>query len=539
VAKKQHKQDLGLPIPHKLVELILLGHAEDGRQLQDSPLLGDVWLAYADDPAKSHDLLITPHMECTAGQVAKHLRSSLNANSGRGVHAAAEIAYLHGIVVAKLNFEDVLRVVVPGTLWWHDKELDRRLANLIKTEEPANGATARPQEEPTRSQRPITRDSLRAGIVRLARVFARKTPDTDGETADFDVVERFLILSALILWARRLPRSKKAVTDESLELESSRAANKVVEGLLAVLQKIPLGSEPEAPPGIGTPRDPSEESSRKLIFSVSLNRRALPAIALSVPAVKADAARLLFKVNCEKIAWAVVDSGIDDHKAFESSGKSRIRRSFDFTRIRKILSFDQTPAANRNKVLAEITAETKLSDQAKENPDEVERILKELAEDAEDGHPHRWDLIEQFVSLENPPRPNSEHGTHVAGIIGAGPVPAQKEEASGMCPDIQLYDFRVLAKNMDDTEFAIIAALQYIRYVNELHSYITIHGANLSLSIPHNVRNFACGRTPLCKECERLVESGVVVVAAAGNRGYQSLRIMPPSVLRIRATPMG
>jgi hypothetical protein len=140
VAKKQHKQDLGLPIPHKLVELILLGHAEDGRQLQDSPLLGDVWLAYADDPAKSHDLLITPHMECTAGQVAKHLRSSLNANSGRGVHAAAEIAYLHGIVVAKLNFEDVLRVVVPGTLWWHDKELDRRLANLIKTEEPANGA---------------------------------------------------------------------------------------------------------------------------------------------------------------------------------------------------------------------------------------------------------------------------------------------------------------------------------------------------------------------------------------------------------------
>jgi hypothetical protein len=90
-----------------------------------------------------------------------------------------------------------------------------------------------------------------------------------------------------------------------------------------------------------------------------------------------------------------------------------------------------------------------------------------------------------------------------------------------LCRDIQLYDFRVLAKTTEDTEFAVIAALQYIRYVNERHSYITIHGANLSLSIPHNVRNYACGRTPVCNECQRLVESGVVVVAAAGNRGYQ------------------
>jgi len=36
------------------------------------------------------------------------------------------------------------------------------------------------------------------------------------------------------------------------------------------------------------------------------------------------------------------------------------------------------------------------------------------------------------------------------------------------------------------------------------------------------VRNFACGRTPICDECERLVASGVVVVAAAGNHGYKS-----------------
>jgi hypothetical protein len=94
--------------------------------------------------------------------------------------------------------------------------------------------------------------------------------------------------------------------------------------------------------------------------------------------------------------------------------------------------------------------------------------------------------------------------------------------ADGMCPDIQLYDFRVLGPTLQETEFAVIAALQFIRHLNERHSYPTVHGANLSLSIPHDVRNYACGRTPVCNECERLVNSGVVVVAAAGNRGYQN-----------------
>jgi hypothetical protein len=93
-----------------------------------------------------------------------------------------------------------------------------------------------------------------------------------------------------------------------------------------------------------------------------------------------------------------------------------------------------------------------------------------------------------------------------------------------MARDIQLYDFRVLATGTKDTEFAIIAALQFIRYINSRTDYMSIHGANLSLSIPHDVRNYACGRTPICLECERLVESGVVVVAAAGNLGYQSFQ---------------
>ena len=44
-----------------LVELVLLGPTNDRRQLQDSPVLGDVWVAYAVNPAAAIDLHITPH----------------------------------------------------------------------------------------------------------------------------------------------------------------------------------------------------------------------------------------------------------------------------------------------------------------------------------------------------------------------------------------------------------------------------------------------------------------------------------------------
>jgi serine protease AprX len=152
---------------------------------------------------------------------------------------------------------------------------------------------------------------------------------------------------------------------------------------------------------------------------------------------------------------------------------------------------------------------------------QVEHDLKMLAEDAERGRSIDWSVAEHFVKVPDAEKGKfiGNHGTHVAGIIGSS---GENNLPKGLCPDIQLYDFRVLANSPEATEFAIIAALQFIRYLNERNGWTLIHGANLSLSIPHDVRNYACGRTPVCNECERLVGSGVVVVAAAGNRGYQS-----------------
>ena len=63
-----------------------------------------------------------------------------------------------------------------------------------------------------------------------------------------------------------------------------------------------------------------DEEAHARIFQVSLNRRASTALETSVPAVKADAARTLFKVKCDKIVWAVLDAGIHEkHDAFITS----------------------------------------------------------------------------------------------------------------------------------------------------------------------------------------------------------------------------
>ena len=120
--------------------------------------------------------------------------------------------------------------------------------------------------------------------------------------------------------------------------------------------------------------------------------------------------------------------------------------------------------------------------------------------------------------------PEHEHGTHVAGILAGD---WRKEDARGpadhsirgVCPDIELYDLRVFDEHGNGDEFAILAALQFIRWLNGHASEPVIHGVNLSLSLDHEVGAFACGRTPVCEECERLIGAGTMVVAAAGNEG--------------------
>jgi hypothetical protein len=472
-----------------LVELVLLGPTNDRRQLQDSPVLGDVWIAYAMKPHDAIDLLITPHKTRPAGPVAGLISKQVDAlKLKRGKGQEAEVAYLQGLVAARLFFEELLRVVVPMTEWWLDPKIQDRLKDYTKG------------------------DRLREKIDAVVAWAKADGEDAQAKAADifadFTALDRYVSLAAVILWG---------ATQEDRSLGAGDALAKIEHGgpIVTLLGKVfnpILKKQPKKAP------EPQ-------VWQVSLNRKAMLALEKSVPSVKGDAARTLFNVKCDKIRWAVLDSGIDgSHPVFTGrDGKSRIIKAFDFSNIRQIVSLDNLEESTRESRLTELLAGHKGFRKAEANKD-----LLRLAEDADNDRPINWELVEKFITIDPATtKPKSGHGTHVAGIIGAysardtpkGPV--SQSYYDGMCPDIKFYDFRVLAKSLQDTEFAIIAALQYLRYLNDRHTYLTIHGANMSLSIPHDVRNFACGRTPICNESERLVESGVVVVAAAGNLGYQ------------------
>jgi len=476
-----------------LVELVLLGPTNDRRQLQDSPVLGDVWIEYAMKPHDAIDLLITPHKTRPAGKVAAQCSREINRlKLPRKPEQAAEVAYLQGLVAARLFFEELLRVVVPVTQWWLDPRIQDRLKDYTKG------------------------DRLRERIDAVVAWAKADGEDAQAKAAnafaDFTSLDRYISLAGVILWA---------ATQEDRSLGAGDALAIIENGgpVVTLLGKIfnPILKKPRPKKG-ETPPEPQ-------IWQVSLNRKAMLALERSVPSVKGDAARTLFNVKCDKIRWAVLDSGIDgSHPVFKGrDGKSRILKAFDFSNIRQIVSLDNLEESTRDARLKELLAGRKEFKKAEANKD-----LQELAKDADNDRPINWELVEKFITVDPATtKPKSGHGTHVAGIIGAysardtaqGPV--NESYYDGMCPDIKFYDFRVLAKSLQDTEFAIIAALQYLRYLNDRHTYLTIHGANMSLSIPHDVRNFACGRTPICNESERLVESGVVVVAAAGNLGYQ------------------
>ena len=482
-----------------LVELVLLGPTNDRRQLQDSPVLGDVWVAYAVKPAAPQDLLITPHKSAAAGPVAKFIADRIRAMKMKRLEKeAAKIAYLQGLVAAKLFFEELLQVIVPMTEWWNDEKIQNQLQTYVKGE---GRLTQKIQ-----------------AIMDWAKAETDEDPTTmaANDFASFTALDRYISLAGIILWAATENKTNNSSLGAGEALMKLETPDPVVERLSDAFKPILA------------PKRGKATKVAAQIWQVSLNRKALPALEKSVPSVKGDAARTLFSVNCNRITWAVLDSGIHgEHPVFnDNNGESRIIKSFDFSNIREIVSLDNDSldtVKDRVKNLLKAPLKNPLpAKKAIEN-------LQELAKDAANDRPIHWELVEQLIEIKPTTETKSGHGTHVAGIIGAnsGKNSNSKKKlstsfADGMCPDINFYDFRVLAKTLEDTEFAIIAALQYLRYLNDRHTYLTIHGANLSLSIPHDVRNFACGRTPICNESERLVESGVVVVAAAGNFGYQS-----------------
>jgi hypothetical protein len=134
------------------------------------------------------------------------------------------------------------------------------------------------------------------------------------------------------------------------------------------------------------------------------------------------------------------------------------------------------------------------------------------------------------------------HGTYIAGIIAgenANVRVAEKSwddygnfvykvlevpQISGIAPECKVLSIKVLDDSGNGAISLVIQALAQVQQMNS--GNLRVHGVNVGLDYETDYERFACGRSPLCLEAERLVRSGVVVVAAAGNTGYGSQNAM-------------
>ena len=479
-----------MAIPREELTRWIFGAPEARRYTQDSPILPDVWLQYGEAPDKPVDLLLTPHAESTAAALAAALAHDLGGAELAGEHLQeAQLAYSESYVVASLNFAQLIRSVLPLSHWWYARVWP-------------GGATG-PR---------ATADSKSRGAPR---------PRGD-----------------LGLWAQRHEEELQGDLMPGDERHRRRKATTELAWLIGLIGRI-AADKTDAEPGRVTPQsifthgtqllmnmraDP-RRARNPLVWAVSRNRKGHPALWRSRRAIKSDAVGRVFDSTCAGLRWAVVDSGVDaKHPAFrrrDERGKlvadpfagtpsklgTRVVASYDFTRLRRI-------------VAPEWSSETRRSQPEQAELDQIEARLRR-------GRSVDWDALEPLLRIdydEHYIAPEHEHGTHVAGILGGDWRASDKDmpaghDLIGVCPDIEIYSLRVFDDDGVGDEFAISAALQFIRYLNNNSDLQVIHGVNLSLSLTHDVANYAVGRTPVCDECERLIGTGVCVVTVAGNEG--------------------
>ena len=106
---------MAIKLAPKVVDALLLGPEGRQRQLQDFPVLGDVWGRFAAAPGEAQDLLFIPTRERTALHVAEIIGEQAEAHNDED--RTVSVAYLHDLVVASLSLSDLVEVVFPATHW--------------------------------------------------------------------------------------------------------------------------------------------------------------------------------------------------------------------------------------------------------------------------------------------------------------------------------------------------------------------------------------------------------------------------------------
>jgi serine protease AprX len=121
-----------------------------------------------------------------------------------------------------------------------------------------------------------------------------------------------------------------------------------------------------------------------------------------------------------------------------------------------------------------------------------------------------------FVNQRTVKYDDNGHGTHIAGIIGgSGKLSAKKY--AGMAPGASLVSLKVLDQNGEGSIGNILKALDWV-YINGKAYGVRVVNLSVGAAVTESYYT-----DPLTLAARTLVDSGITVVAAAGNGGQNAL----------------
>ncbi|MEZ4443573.1 MAG: S8 family peptidase [Polyangiaceae bacterium] len=483
--------------------------------LRDTPIRLDVWLELLNTPDGAVSSLLIPTSGTSPAELFKALQD----------RQANPIAFNQSVVLANLSLEQIVKVVLPLTAWWqnnarefqaflegHYQEPDfaqheilaRSLGMVVAMQHKEQ--TARQEVVQTRQHDDFLEEvkslelefdpkSQRVMIHTVARNRPARCSSTQSlSTVKADAAVRLFDLDFRdITWA---------VLDTGIDASHPAFAQPAQDAAVAP----PPVDDPA--PSSGDDGDPEAKSGKK---NASKKAKAKGKKKKKKKGKKAGGKKTEAKAEPDEVGQEIAAP------PNAASPPSRVVAAYDFRRLTTIMSL-----ASSADVADQALLETKYGLQ----PD----LVQDLKAAIHRGRDINWGLLEEALQILDPERdpPRHGHGTHVAGILGGGDPTLRAKQLPedqagiGMCPTISLVDLRVMGDDGTGDEFTVMAALQFVRYLNGRGGRIQVHGVNVSVQIPHDVQDYACGRTPVCDECNRLVASGVCVVAAAGNFGVST-----------------
>lgn len=128
--------------------------------------------------------------------------------------------------------------------------------------------------------------------------------------------------------------------------------------------------------------------------------------------------------------------------------------------------------------------------------------------------------FKDFVNEKNFAYDDNGHGTFVAGMIGASGVCNNLYE--GVAPNCNLISLKALDHNGETGAFTILQAMQWV--------FDNKDKFNIKVVCMSFGANPLTAGDPLLKGAEKLWNSGIVVVAAAGNSGPENETIKSPGI---------